>query len=201
MKRAAVVVTTILAAALVLPVGSAHAGTLTVRTTDAATGAALANVLVVVAEGNSVLAVGRTSAGGAFTCSVTTAGATVIAARDLYVTDTRPLTIGAQGEQSIAFALRKHQPEDFNRLGRIVGFVRSGTGTPIPNATLVLLREGTPVGAAQPKNPTGVYELQWYRPGTYSVMATAPRHAAARHTGQTMSAGESLWLDITLQAN
>lgn len=187
-----------LMAVLMLSAG-ATAGTLTVKVTDAETGANLARAVVVVSDGTSVLAAGRTSAEGTWTGSVTTQAATIIASRDLYVTQTQALSLGAQATESVSFALRKHQPEDFNRLGRIVGFVRNAAGNPIPDATLVLIREGQPVGATQPKNPTGVYELQWYRPGAYTVLATAPAHANATHTGQTIAAGESLWLDVTLQ--
>ncbi len=201
MKRVVMVSAISLMVVLVLATLSAYAGTLTVRTTDAATGAVLANALVVVSDGQAVLAAGRTSPEGTWTGNVTTQAATVIAARELYVTGTRSVSIGAEGEQTLSFALRNYQPQDFNRLGRIVGFVRNAAGNPIPNATLVLIREGTPAGAAQSKEPAGIYELQWYAPGAYSVLATAPGHGQAVHTGQKITAGESLWLDITLQAN
>lgn len=185
-------------AALFVQVTGADAQTLTVRVTDAATGASLSRALVVVADGNTVLAANQIT-GDAWTGNVTAQNVTVIAARDLYATETRTVSFAGQPNQTITFTLRKHQPEEFNRRGRIVGFVRNTAGNPLPNATLLLIRDGRPVGAAQPKNPTGVYELQWYPPGAYSVIGSAPGHASATHTGQTIAAGESLWLDIALQ--
>ncbi|MFW6156488.1 MAG: carboxypeptidase-like regulatory domain-containing protein, partial [Armatimonadota bacterium] len=95
--------------------------------------------------------------------------------------------------------LTKQQSSDYKRLGRIVGFVRNPQGQPVGKATLVLVRGAAPVGATQPENPTGVYELEWYPPGTYSVLGTAPGHKTSKYSGRNISAGESLWLDVTLQ--
>ncbi len=189
-----------LAAALILPTIPAQAGTVSVTVTDAATEAPLSKALVVVFGGNSVLAQGHTSNQGKWTGNIAAQASGVVAAKDLYATASKTVSYDAEANASITFKLRKHQSSDFKTLGRIVGFVRDGAGDPIPKATLVLLKKGTPVGAGQPKNPTGVYELQWYNPGTYTLLATAPGHADARYENQTISAGESLWLDVTLQA-
>lgn len=173
------------------------AGPLAVTVVDAGTGAALAKAVVVVVSGETVLGAGRTNADGLWSGTVADGRATVIATKDLHVTQTR--AINTAQTSALRFELAQHKQEDFKRLGRIVGFVRSTGGQALPNATLVLFRGETPVGATQPENATGVYELEWYPPGSYSVLATAVGHRNAKHPGQTITGGESLWLDIALQ--
>ncbi|HCA47014.1 MAG TPA: hypothetical protein DEP45_06490, partial [Armatimonadetes bacterium] len=133
----------------------------------------------------------------AWSANVADGRVTVLAAKDLHVTQARAVTMS--GATSVRFDLLQHKQEDFKRLGRIVGFVRSTTGVPLANATLVLLKGSASVGVTQPENASGVYDLEWFAPGSYSVLATAPGHSARKFTGQSISAGESLWLDVTLQ--
>jgi hypothetical protein len=77
--------------------------------------------------------------------------------------------------------------------------VRNAAGEPLTNATLVLLKGPNPVGVARAQAPTGVYELDWYPPASYTVVVTAPGHNPATYQGKQIAAGESLWLDVTLQ--
>ncbi len=183
--------------ALTATMSAAGGATLTVTVVDMETGATLSSAVVAVVSGESVLAAGRTNAQGVWTGAVSGSKVTVIATKDSHVTQARAITVGEAS--SLRFQLARHKQEDFKRLGRIVGFAKSATGQPLGNATLVLLKGAVPIGAAQPENATGVYELEWYAPGTYTVLATAPNHASQKFTKQTIAAGESLWLDVTLQ--
>jgi hypothetical protein len=193
--RAAVVV-----AMIALITGVSAAASLTVTVVDAANGTPLAKSVVAVVSGDQVLAAGRTNEQGVWTGTVPQGQAHVTASKRLYASaGQQNIAFPAEGARNLRFELTKHQSADFRRLGRIVGFARNPAGQPVANATLVLLRGSTPVGAAQPEQATGVYELEWYPPGPYSVLATAPNHRTMKHSGQSISAGESLWLDVTLQ--
>jgi uncharacterized membrane protein len=188
----------ILTAGLIALVATAgQAATVSVAVYNKDSGAALSGAVVAIVSGETVVASGRTNAQGAWSGNVADGRVTVLAAKDLHVTQARAATVSGNG--SMRFDLLQHKQEDFKRLGRIVGFVRSATGVPLANATLVLLKGKAPVGVTQPENASGVYDLEWYAPGSYSVVASAPGHSAKKFTGQTISAGESLWLDVTLQ--
>ncbi|MEA3403845.1 MAG: carboxypeptidase-like regulatory domain-containing protein [Armatimonadota bacterium] len=166
--------------------------------------APLAKALVVVMAERSVVATGHTKPDGTWTGQV--AGqVTVVAAKTLHIAQTRTITVEADQPAQLTFKLRRQTAEDFKKLGRIVGFVKDADGKALAKATLVLLKRDeekdtlVAVGASQPKNATGIYELQWYPPGTYTVLATAAGHKPVRYEDQQISAGESLWLDVTLQ--
>jgi hypothetical protein len=170
---------------------------LTVTVCDEESGAALAKAVVAAVVGESVVASGRTDANGTWTGTAPNAKVTVLAAKDSHAIGKK--AINAAETASLRFALAQYGQEDFQRLGRIVGFVRSDGGQPIGNATLVLFKANAPIGATMPENATGVYELEWYPPGAYTVLATAPGHESTTYTGQAIAAGESLWLDVTLK--
>lgn len=172
----------------------APAAALSVRVTDQASGVALSKATVVlVAEGN-VVAAGRTDDNGVW--NGPDINGWVVVEKKLYKPTTRRVTTE---QHTVSVALTPLQSEDFKRLGRIVGFVKSATGQPLGNATLVILRGSTPVGAAQTRNASGVYELEWYPEGTYSVLATAPGYTKRTYPNQKITAGQALWLEVTLQ--
>ncbi len=196
-----------MAVALCLVMGAistADAGPVaSVTVKDAGTGAGLSKALVVAIAGTSVVATKTDANGKASVALPGTKKATLIAARNAYVTHAQTVTWEQSAKLSLTFELHKHTSEDFKQRGRIVGFVRDSEGKALPTATLVLLtkkgEETVPVGATQPENATGLYELSWYKPGTYTVLATAPGYAMKRYQAQRITAGESLWLDVVLQ--
>ncbi len=196
-STSSVLVAAALAALAFAPVG-AQAAQVTVTVTDAAGGAAINKAVVAVVMGNTITAGGITLPNGTWSAHTPDAErAFVVVAKKLYAPQAKRVALS--GQVSVSFALVKFGSEDFNRLGRIVGFVRNAAGEPIPNATLVLVKEGgTPVGVARSQTPTGVYELGWYPPGRYTVVATANGHNPVTRQGQQIKAGESLWLDIEL---
>ena len=173
-----------------------QAGTLTVTVTDRASGAALAKATVALVHESNVVAAGRTDGNGVWTGPAPVAGAWVVAHKKLYAPVARQLTGEAA---SLSIALEGLQTEQFKNLGRIVGFVKSAAGQPLSTATLVMLREGKPVGVTQTQNASGVYELEWYPPGTYTVLGTAPGFANRPYANQQVAAGQALWLEVTLQ--
>ncbi len=188
------------AAALLLSVSVAQAGTVSVSVVDKETDAPLAKALVVVVSGDAVVAVGQTRDDGAWRATVNaTAKISVIATKKLYVTESKTISYDGQGNPRLVFALRRHASDYAERLGRIVGFVRNAQGEPVDVATLVLFKRNAPIGAARPQKATGVYELQWYPPGSYTVLVAAQGYQTAKHPSQQIAAGESLWLDVTLQ--
>lgn len=190
------------AALLGLCVGPLAAATVSVSVTvtDRANGTPLAKVVVVLFAERAVKAAGRTNADGAWEGHVApTKQLTAVASKGLYTSAVRVMNATETATLQIHFQLQRQASEDFKRLGRIVGFVRGEENKPVGNATLVLLKKGKPVGAAQPENATGVYELKFYPPGKYTVVATAPGYRTLRTPVQEITAGGSLWLDIKLE--
>ncbi|MFO8078972.1 MAG: carboxypeptidase-like regulatory domain-containing protein [Armatimonadota bacterium] len=188
------------AAGMVLLMASVGAAaSLTVTVVDGASGTPVDRAVVAVVSGDSVLAAGRTNAQGVWSATVRGGSARITASRRLYTSATSAPVKLNEGATQVRLKLTKQQSSDYRRFGRVVGFVRNPQGQPVGNATLVLIKGNGPVGATQPENATGVYELEWYPPGTYAVLGTAPGHKTSKYSGQSISAGESLWLDVTLQ--
>lgn len=175
---------------------AAQAATLQVTVTDKASGAAISKATVALVVGGNVVAAGRTDGNGAWSGPTVSADGWVVVDKKLYAPAARQVSAG-QGPLSVA--LEGLQTEQFKNLGRIVGFVKSTAGQPLSNATLVMVRDGRPVGVTQPQNASGVYELEWYPPGTYTVLGTAPGFANRSYSGQQVTAGQALWLEVTLQ--
>ncbi len=198
MRSTQIVMVAIALVAVVASMVPAQAASLSVTVTDQSTGAQLAKAVVAVVVGNAVVAAGRTAPNGSWTCQVADAAkAYIVVGKKLYAPMARQVALS--GEMAQSFGLEKFGTEDFTHLGRIVGFVRNGEGKPVANATLVLLKGSTPVGVTQSQTPTGIYELEWYAPRTYTVRVTAPGHSTATYADQRITAGESLWLAVTLQ--
>ena len=188
----------IVLAALALAAADAQAAQITVTVTDGAGGAAINKAAVAVVVGNTVVGAGITPATGVWSTQVPDAAkAFVVVAKKLYAPQAKQVALS--GQVSASFALVKFGTDDFDTRGRIVGFVRNAAGEPVTNATLVLLKGQNPVGVARAQTPTGVYELEWYPPARYTVVVTAPGHNPATYQGKQIAAGESLWLDVTLQ--
>jgi len=125
---------------------------------------------------------------------------TLTVSAPFYASITRAVTVRDGAETEVTVAMSKLTDRDFKTRGLVVGFVKDANGTPVVNATLVLMKGNRPVGATRPENATGVYELEWYAPGTYKVIVTAPGFNTAVYSGQTITAGASTWLDVVLQA-
>ena len=124
---------------------------------------------------------------------------TLIASASAYASVTRAVAVRDGAETGVAITLLKLVGSDYKKLGRVVGFVKDADGKPVLNATLVLIKEKKAVGAARP-GKAGVYELEWYAPGEYSVMVVAPGSISALYRGQTVRAGASARLDVVLRA-
>jgi bacillopeptidase F len=123
----------------------------------------------------------------------------VVASASGYASETQSVTVPEGGEAEVSFELRKLSGDDYKALGRIVGYAANAADEPIAGTTLVLITGGAIVGSAKPVGEKGVYELEWYPPGTYAVVATAPGYKRVVFTGQSIVAGESTRLDIELQ--
>lgn len=191
----------VVAALVLLTAAVSAAASLTVTVVDKESGAPLAKAVVAVVSGESLVAAGRTNEQGSWTHTVAAGQLHVTTSKRLYASATsQKITFAADDARQLRFELPKHEPADFKRFGRIVGFVRDATGKPVGSATLVLLKGNppVPVGAAQSEKTTGLYELEWYPPGAYTVIATATGYRLARRPGQTIAAAESLWLDVKL---
>lgn len=124
---------------------------------------------------------------------------TVVASASGHASATQAVTVPDGGAAEVWLELTKLGADDYESLGRIVGFVKDTAGKPVTGAVLVLLRGDDAVGTARAQGPTGVYELEWYAPGTYVVVAQGTGHKRATLAGQTISAGASTRLDIELQ--
>lgn len=186
------------ALALLSLAASTQAATVSGAVTDGAGGPGINKALVVLVSGNSVAASGQTSSGGQYSLkNVANGRYTMIVSASGYASKVDDITVN--GDASATVALVKLAKSDFRNLGRIVGFAKTAGNKPVPNAVLLLKKGNTYVGAAQPENATGVYELEWYPPGSYTVLAVAPGYNTASYGNQQITAGESLWLDVVLQ--
>lgn len=125
---------------------------------------------------------------------------TLVVSAKTYRSVARAVVVQDGAQADVTIELTKLTKEDYKARGRVVGFVKGADDNPIGNATLVLMKGKGPVGAARPANATGIYELEWYPPGTYAVIVAAPGFKAATYTGQQITAGASTWLDVVLQA-
>lgn len=181
-------------AALLVLGAAAQAATLQVTVTDKASGAAISKATVALVSGGNVVAAGRTDGNGVWTGPA--GDGWVVVDKKLYAPAARQVN---SGQGALSIALDGLAPEQFKSLGRIVGFVKSSAGQPLGNATLVMLRESRPVGVTQTQNASGVYELEWYAPGTYTVLGTAPGFASRSYPDQKVTAGQALWLEVILQ--
>ncbi len=176
----------------------AEAGSVSGKVTDGPGGPGISKALVVLLSGNSVAAVGKTVSGGRYELDGVANGKyTIVVSARKYASKADTVTVA--GDLVLNVPLTKHTSSTFKNLGRIVGFVKATGNKPVAKALLLLKKGNAFVGAAQPQNATGVFELEWYPPGTYTVVATAPNHNTATYANQKITAGESLLLEVTLQ--
>ncbi len=176
----------------------AEAGSMSGTVTAGAGGPGISKALVVLVSGNSVAAMAKTVSGGRYELPAVANGSyKLVVSANGYSSKADGITVN--GDLALNVALTKLSGTDFKNLGRVVGFVKAAGNKPVPKALLLLKKGTVPIGAAQPQNATGVYELQWYAPGTYTVVVVAPGFATATYANQKISAGESLWLDVELQ--
>lgn len=176
----------------------AEAGSVSGSVTDGPGGPGISKALVVLLSGNSVAAVGKTVSGGRYELDGVANGKyTIVVSASKYASKVDGINVS--GDLVLNAPLTKLDNSDFKNLGRIVGFVKASGSKPVTKALLLLKKGNAFVGATQPQNATGVFELEWYAPGTYTVVATAPGHSTATYGNQKIPAGESLWLDVVLQ--
>ncbi len=123
---------------------------------------------------------------------------TVVASASGYASATKAVTVPDGGEAEVSLKLARLGPEDYKSLGRIVGFVKDGAGKPVTGAVLLLLKGDGTVGTARSGGPQGVYELEWYAPGTYAAVVEAAGYRRAVFRAQSVSAGASTRLDVEL---
>jgi hypothetical protein len=158
-------------------------------------------VTVVLMSGNQIKAVGVVAPGksGCLLQDIAPGKYALLVSAKQYKSVTRAVGVADGAQTEVSVELARFTNEDYKTLGRIVGFVKAADDSPVANATLVLMRGEKPAGAARPTNATGVYELEWYPPGTYAVMVAAPGFNTATYAGQQVAAGASTWLDVVLQ--
>ena len=176
----------------------AEAGSVSGNVTDGPGGPGISKALVALVSGNSVAAVGKTASGGRYELDGVANGKyTIVVSARKYASKVDTITVA--GDLVLNVPLTRLSKSDFKNLGRVVGFVKATGNKPVAKALLLLKKGNAVVGAAQPQNATGVFELEWYPPGTYTVVATAPGHNTATYSGQEITAGESLMIEVTLQ--
>src|SRR5688572_24824898 len=82
--------------------------------------------------------------------------------------------------------------------GNISGTVRDRDGV-IPGATVKITNTGTGVSQQQITNNSGYFEAPLLIAGSYDVSVEMPSFKAYRQTGITLSVGQSVTLDVTLE--
>ena len=198
MHRRGVLMAAVALVALVGLAAAAEAGSVSGTVTDSAGGQGINKALVVLVSGTTPVAAGRSASNGHYELAgVANAAYTIVVSANNYAPKADNVTVN--GDLTLNVPLRKLTGPDYKSLGRIVGFVKSTANKPVANALLLLVRGNAVVGASQPENATGVYELQWYTPGTYTVIGVAPGHKTATYPGQVIAAGESLMLEVALE--
>ena len=156
---------------------------------------------VAVVSGDDLVASGSVAKGarGCLIKGVAPGAYNIVASASGYASASKSVTVPDGGEAEAWFELKKLAGDDYKALGRVVGFVKSAAGKPMAGATLLLLSGDTVVGTAKSMGDKGVYELEWYKPGTYTVVCMADGCKRAVFTGQKVTAGKSTRLDIELQ--
>jgi len=158
-------------------------------------------VSVVLMSGSQVKAVGvvPVGSGGCLLQNLAPGKYVLVVSASAYTSVTRAVTVNDGAETELTVTLAKLTKDDYKARGRVVGFVKDANDNPVAKSTLVLMKGDSPVGATRPENATGVYELEWYAPGTYKVIAVAAGFKTGTYDGQQITAGGSTWLDVVLQ--
>jgi len=115
-----------------------------------------------------------------------------------YRSSSSTVTVPDGGEAEAWVRLEKFRKQDYRALGRVVGFVKNAAGAPVGDCLLVLLKNKALVGTATPQKKTGVYELEWYPPGVYTVLVIAKGYKTVDYHGVELRAGKSTRLDPVL---
>src|SRR5437016_1677132 len=83
--------------------------------------------------------------------------------------------------------------------GSITGVVRDATQSAIPSVSVQITNVQTGVSTSVLTNETGAYRVNSVPPGTYRIEATLPGFSPAVRDGVTLSTGQVLAADLTLQ--
>ena len=84
------------------------------------------------------------------------------------------------------------------RSGAIVGRVVDPSGSPIVNAKVIVVAEGTNVQIETTTNQSGEYTVSYLQPGLYNVTASMDGFSSSRSTGTSLGANETVRVDLSL---
>src|SRR5947209_4716955 len=84
-------------------------------------------------------------------------------------------------------------------LGTVTGTVIDPQGAAVPNAKVTITNESTSVSIDTVSTETGSYARPALQPGTYTVTVEAPGFQKAAQKGITVTPGDSVSVNITLQ--
>ncbi|MCD6360009.1 MAG: carboxypeptidase regulatory-like domain-containing protein [Armatimonadetes bacterium] len=198
MRTKTILIVTVTAVSLLVLSVSAQSATVSGVVTNGPGGPGVNKALVVLVAGSNIAGAAKTGANGKYRIAGVGNGRySLIVSASGY--QSKVTTVAVSGATTANVDLVKRASSDYRNLGRIVGFVKATGNKPVPNALLLLKKGNAFVGATRPENATGVYELEWYAPGNYTVVVVAPGYNTATYSGQKITAGESLWLDVVLQ--
>ncbi|MGH9432913.1 MAG: carboxypeptidase-like regulatory domain-containing protein, partial [Terriglobia bacterium] len=80
----------------------------------------------------------------------------------------------------------------------ITGVVTDPTGAVVPGATVTITDVGTHTSTVAKSNKAGLYVFSDVKPATYNVSVSSPGFRKALMTGQTVTVGSALTLNVTL---
>jgi hypothetical protein len=82
--------------------------------------------------------------------------------------------------------------------GNIEGVVRDASGGVLPGVTVTVTNTGTGVERSSVANENGVYRILLLPLGTYQVVAELSGFRRIEQSGFTLSAGQTLTVDLTM---
>jgi hypothetical protein len=83
--------------------------------------------------------------------------------------------------------------------GRIAGRIVDPSGSAIPNVQVVATNAETAMKVSATSNDSGIYDLPYLPPGTYSLSATAPGFKSYERKDLQVRVGDQMAVDITLE--
>ena len=104
--------------------------------------------------------------------------------------------IRAAGLVALSLSIAVAQP----RFGTIVGLVRDSLNTPVPGATITVIRPDSGSIRSTISTSDGIYSFADLPPGAYSLKANAPGHPPVILPGLEVAAGDATRADIAMPA-
>ena len=156
------------------------------------------NALVVLLFNNNIIDKTITDNNGYYSINANNGDYILAVAKSGYMANINNVTIN--GDNIYNIELKQISKNEFKQRGRIIGFMQNNNEKPIDFSMVLLKQNQQIVGITEPRQKfAGIYELEWYLPGNYTVEGIAKGCLPQIYYNQNIIAGESLWLNIIME--